>query len=67
MQGPQHFQGGTLLLVIGIMIFGGAMGGLIASRRKGTRSDVIHYIATYAVIFAIIGVLAQVILLRNIS
>ena len=56
-----------MLLVIGIMIFGGATGGLIASRRKGARSDIIHYIATYAVIFAIIGVLAQVILLRNVS
>lgn len=54
-----------MLFVIGFMIFGGAMGGLMASRRKGTRSDIIHYVATYAVIFAIIGVLAQVILLRN--
>ncbi|NVO23694.1 apolipoprotein acyltransferase [Donghicola mangrovi] len=54
-----------MLFVIGFMIFGGAIGGLLASRRKGATSDIIHYIATYAVIFAILGLLVQVILLRN--
>lgn len=56
-----------MLLVIGMMIFGGAFGGLRARRRKGTNADVAHYVVTHAVIFAILAVFIQIFLLRGAS
>lgn len=54
-----------MLLVLGFVIFGAAIGGLKAKRGKGTTADKLHYIVTYGVIFAILGVIVQVILMRS--
>lgn len=52
------------MLIIAGLLLGALWGGLLARRRKGSRFDIAQYAAAFAILFAIIGLLATVVLDR---
>ncbi|MCJ7873596.1 hypothetical protein Q4577_10120 [Marinovum sp. 2_MG-2023] len=52
-----------MLVFLGAVI-GGIIGGTIAKRRGGKRLDIIQYVGIYALIFALGGLLATLVIHR---
>ncbi len=52
------------MLIIAGLLLGALWGGLLARRRRGSRFDIAQYAAGFAILFAIIGLLATVLLDR---
>lgn len=52
------------MLVLIPMIFGGIFGGLRAKKRGGTRADIWQFVAVFAILCAIPGLFATLILHR---
>ena len=53
------------MIVIFAMLFGVALGALTAKRRKGSGWDVAQYAAVYGIIFGLGGLIATLIIHRN--
>jgi len=52
------------MIVIVAAIAGALIGGTTAARRKGSRLDIAQYAASFAIAFAIVGVVATVLIHR---
>lgn len=52
-----------MLVIIGAII-GGIIGGTIARRRGGRTLDVVQYVGIYALAFALLGMLATLVIHR---
>ena len=52
------------MLVIGGAVLGAVIGAFTAKRRKGSGADIAQYAAGYGIAFALLGVLATVIIQR---
>lgn len=52
------------MIVIFAALAGALTGGIRASRRKGNLLDILQYGAVYAIIFALVGLLATIIIHR---
>lgn len=52
-----------MLVIIGA-IFGGIIGGTIAKRRGGKGLDVLQYVGIYALAFALLGMIATLVVHR---
>ena len=52
------------MIVFGGAVFGAVLGGSIAKRRGGSRLDIAQYAASSALIFAILGMVATVVIHR---
>lgn len=50
------------MIVIAGILFGAVAGGTLAARRKGNRLDILQYSAVYAIAFALLGLIASVVL-----
>lgn len=52
------------MIVIIAALAGAVIGGLTAKKRNGKRADIAQYAVVYAIAFAIVGMLATIILHR---
>lgn len=52
-----------MIVIIGAVI-GAIIGGTLARRRKGGTADILQYAAVYALIFALIGLFATIMITR---
>jgi len=48
------------MIVIAGLLIGAVWGALLARRRKGNRFDVLQYAVIYAIVFALLGMIATV-------
>ena len=55
------------MIMIASALIGAVYGGLKAKKRKGSAFDIAQYIAVYAVIFSLIGLVLTVALMRVIG
>lgn len=53
------------MLVIGGAVLGAATGGLIAKKRGGSLADMLQYGAGYGIAFALVGLVATVLIERS--
>lgn len=53
------------MIIIGAMLLGALVGGLTAKRRGGNRLDIAQYAVGYAIAFTLVGLLATIIIDRN--
>ncbi|WP_158964294.1 apolipoprotein acyltransferase [Chachezhania sediminis] len=53
------------MIIIGAAVIGALLGGAQAARRKGSRWDIAHYAAGYAIAFALVGMIATVVISRS--
>ncbi len=51
-------------LVLGMALIGAILGALTARRRKGSGADIAQYAAGYGIAFALLGLVAMLILVR---
>ena len=52
------------MIVIVAALAGAIIGGTTAARRKGSRLDIAQYAASFAIAFAVVGMIATVIIHR---
>ncbi|WP_171174193.1 apolipoprotein acyltransferase [Ruegeria sp. HKCCD8929] len=52
------------MIVIVLALLGAVLGGLTARKRNGTRADIAQYAAGYAIAFALVGMIATLVLHR---
>ncbi|WP_164658612.1 apolipoprotein acyltransferase [Tropicibacter sp. Alg240-R139] len=52
------------MIIIGFALVGAVLGGMTAKKRNGTRADIAQYAAGYGIAFALVGVVATLILHR---
>jgi len=52
------------MIVIGAALFGAVLGGLTAKKRGGAATDIAQYAVSSAIAFALIGLLATVVIHR---
>lgn len=52
------------MIVIIAALIGGIIGGTLAKKRGGKRLDIIQYVAIYALAFALLGLIATLVLDR---
>lgn len=52
------------MLVIGGALIGAILGGLTARRQNGAKLDIAQYAAAYAIAFAVLGMIATVVIDR---
>lgn len=55
------------MIVISGAILGALSGGLLAARRKGDALDIMQYAAGYGVLFALLGLIATIVLERALT
>lgn len=48
------------MIVIILALVGAVTGGTLAARRKGNKADIAQYVAVYAIIFALIGLVLTI-------
>ncbi|SHJ13899.1 hypothetical protein SAMN05444404_1517 [Ruegeria lacuscaerulensis ITI-1157] len=53
-----------MVLVVGMAILGAILGAVTARRRKGSGADIAQYAAGYGIAFALLGLVASLILVR---
>ncbi len=53
------------MIIIGAMLLGAVIGGVTAKRRGGNRLDIAQYAVGYAIAFTLVGVLATILVDRN--
>ena len=52
------------MIVIGAALIGALLGGFTAYRRKGTALDIAQYAASSAIAFALVGLIATIVIHR---
>jgi hypothetical protein len=52
------------MIVIGAALIGAVLGGLKAKKRGGVMADIAQYAAIYAIIFALAGLIATILIHR---
>lgn len=52
------------MIIIGLTLVGAVLGGVTAKKRNGTWADIAQYVAGYGIAFALVGVVATLILHR---
>lgn len=52
------------MIVIALALLGAALGGFIAKKRNGTLADIAQYAAGYAIAFALVGMIATLVIHR---
>lgn len=50
------------MIVIAGLVSGAAIGALRARARKGNKLDILHYAAVHAIVFALLGLIATLII-----
>lgn len=52
------------MIVIALALLGAVLGGLTAKKRNGSRADIAQYAAGYAIAFALVGMIATLVIHR---
>lgn len=52
------------MIILAGLVLGALWGGLLARRRKGSRFDIAQYAAAFGIAFAVVGLIATVLLDR---
>ena len=55
------------MIVISGAILGAISGGMLAAKRKGNKADIAQYAAGYAIFFAILGLVATIVLEKSLA
>ena len=55
------------MIVIGGALIGAILGGMTAARRKGNGFDIAQYAAGYAIAFALLGLLATILIEKSVA
>lgn len=53
-----------MVVVLGMAFLGAVLGALTARKRNGSRADMAQYAAGYGIAFALLGLIASLILIR---
>lgn len=52
------------MIVIALALLGAVLGGFTAKKRNGSRADIAQYAAGYAIAFALVGMVATLVIHR---
>jgi hypothetical protein len=52
------------VIVLAGLVFGAGLGALAARRRGGRRIDMVHHAAVYGILFAVLGMIATIAIVR---
>ncbi|ETX30723.1 apolipoprotein acyltransferase [Roseivivax isoporae] len=55
-----------MIVILGALL-GAVIGGMTAKRRKGNRLDIAQYAAGYAILFALVGLVATIALEKTLA